>query len=89
MKRRSEQLKKERLELCGFVCSACNFRLRLSDPYVSRAIVDLFNHDLSSISLKCPECGYEQQCGQNDLLMFLPGGKQAPFSKRLTLRDIA
>jgi len=89
MKLHTKQPRKEHLELCGFVCPACNFRLLLSDPYVSRAIVDLLNHGLSSSSLKCPECGHEHQYGHNDLFMFLPGGKQAPFSKRLTLRDTA
>ena len=77
------------MDFCGFVCPACNFRLRLSDPLVSRAIVDLFNRGLHLTSLECPECGYEQQYSQDDLQMFLPGGRQAPLSARLSSRGSA
>ena len=76
-------------DFCGFVCPACNFRLRLSDLHVSEAIVELFNRGVQMTSLECTECGYEQQYGQEDLQMFLPGGKQAPLKGRLSTRGTA
>ena len=71
------------------MCPACNFRLRLSDPKVSEAIIDLFNHGVRLTSLECSECGYEQEYGQDDLQMFLPGGRQAPLRARVTSRGTA
>ena len=68
-------------EFCGFVCSACNFRLRLSDPVVSEAVVELFKHGEEYASLACTECGREHAYSRGDLQMFLPGGRQTPLRK--------
>jgi Zn ribbon nucleic-acid-binding protein len=86
--RLKQEVAKESMEFCGFVCPACNFRLRLSDPLVAQAVVDLFNRGLHSTSLECSECGHEQQYSQGDLQMFLSGGRQAPLSTRLSSRGI-
>jgi len=83
------QQTKQTNEFCGFVCPACNFRLRLSDPLVSHAIIDLFNRRLHLTSVECSECGYEQEYSQDDLQMFLPGGRQSPLRGRLTSRGTA
>ena len=84
MKRPSKRNRMSERDFCGFVCPACNFRLRLSDPLVSEAILDLFNRGRNLTSLECSECGYEQQYSQDDLQMFLPGGRQAPLRPRLS-----
>jgi transcription elongation factor Elf1 len=77
------------LDFFGFVCPACNFRLRLSDRHVSECIVDLLKHEVGVTSLECTECGHEQQYSQEDLLMFLPGGRQCPVGMRFSLKGNA
>jgi len=76
------------LDFFGFVCPACNFRLRLSDRHVSECIVDLINHEVGFAWLECTECGHEQQYSQEDLLMFLPGGRQSPVGTRLSSKGM-
>ena len=73
-------------EFCGFVCPACNFRLRLSDPVVSEAVVELFKHGEEYASLVCAECGYQQAYRRDDLQLFLPGGRQTPLRRERSRR---
>lgn len=77
------------LDFCGFVCPTCNFRLRLSDPHVSECVVNLLNHGIRFTLLQCTECGNEQQYSQDDLLIFLPGGRQSPLRTRLSSKGNA
>ena len=76
------------LDFFGFVCPACNFRLRLSDRHVSECIVDLLMNEVGFSCLECTECGHEQQYSQEDLLMFLPGGRQSPVGTRLSSKGM-
>jgi len=66
-------------EYCGFVCPGCHFRLRLSDPTVAGAVVELFKRGADVASLECTECGQERHYRRDDLQMFLSGGPQATF----------
>ena len=70
------------LEFCGFVCRACNFRLRVADPLVAEGVIELFNRRADFTSLTCPECGFEQQYGRDDLKAFLPRGRESTLPKR-------
>jgi hypothetical protein len=60
-----------------------------SDRHVSECIVDLLMHEVGFTCLECPECGHEQQYSQEDLLMFLPGGRQCPVGMRLSSKGNA
>lgn len=74
--RRSRPRPDTNLHHCGFVCTACSFQMRLFDLSLTHNVIGSFKAGAQTVNITCPECGEAQVYSNQDLKVFLPGGKQ-------------
>jgi hypothetical protein len=69
------------LDMCGFVCSACAFQMRLSDGMTGDTVIASFKSGIEEVKMVCPECSTESSFTRADLKLFGVDGKVLPFHK--------